>query len=81
MARSSNAPCLIMSCITGGFGQWRSVATEAMIVFSQRRKVRLPSGLDSLIQDQGESLEEESSVSILPLQTWHHPPQLSPKTL
>lgn len=57
------------------------MASEPRIVFGHRRKVRLLSGPDSLSWDQGESLEEELSVSVLPLQTEHCQPQLPSNTL
>lgn len=49
--------CTVSNCelVTGGFGQKRSVASELRMVFSHRRKVRLPSGPDSLSWDQADS--------------------------
>lgn len=60
VATSSIAPCLILSRVTGGFGQKRSGPDEAVMLFSQRRKVSLlPSSLDPPSQGQGECLQED----------------------
>lgn len=56
--------CTMSNCelVTGGFGRKRSVASEHRIVFSHRRKVRLPSGPDSLSWDQADSGRRVKSV-------------------